>query len=154
LFGQVAAVRSGNALAVLDGFALIRLEAKMPNPSCKANCPVIFVRWVQRPASPLTPRPKGACCPVSGLAAARQLLPDGFCGYLQAIAKRLTMFVMRSRVKVTVLNGAETGLLGVRGAQLEAVIAQYFETGSKPACHADKMPMWPLHCLVAVSSSI
>jgi folate-binding Fe-S cluster repair protein YgfZ len=73
----------------------------------------------------------------------------------QAIAKRLTMFVMRSKVKVTVLNGAETGLLGVRGAQLEAVIAQYFaKPAASPLACWNKMPMWPLHCLEVVSSSI
>jgi folate-binding Fe-S cluster repair protein YgfZ len=49
----------------------------------------------------------------------------------QAIAKRLTMFVMRSKVKVNVVDAAQTSIAGVRGVQL-AVIEQYLQTGSSP----------------------
>jgi hypothetical protein len=128
LFGQVAAVRSGNALAVLDGFALSVWKAKMPNflqGQLSGD-----IREVQRRASVLIPRPKGACWPVFLSGSSRHLLPDGFSDICQAIAKRLTMFVMRSKVKVTVLDGAETSIAGVRGVQVQAVIEQYF---AKPA---------------------
>jgi folate-binding Fe-S cluster repair protein YgfZ len=156
LFGQVAAVRSGNALAVLDGFALIRLEGEDAESflqgqlsgdirevgaearfttysTAKGRMLASFLVWQQQAAYYL-------------------MVSADIC---QAIAKRLTMFVMRSKVKVTVLNGAETGLLGVRGAQLEAVIAQYFaKPAASPLACWNKMPMWPLHCLKVVSSSI
>jgi folate-binding Fe-S cluster repair protein YgfZ len=49
----------------------------------------------------------------------------------QAIAKRLTMFVMRSKVKVTVLDAAQTSL-PVCVVQLQAVIEQYLQQHRLP----------------------
>ena len=131
LFGQVAAVRSGNALAVLDGFALIRLEGEDAESFLQGQLSG-DIREVGEEARFTTYSTAKGRMLASFLAWQLQgsyylMVSADIC---QAIAKRLTMFVMRSKVKVTVLNGADACLLGVRGAQLEAVIAQYH---AKPA---------------------
>ena len=127
LFGQVAAVRTGNALALLDGFSIIRLEGEdaesflqgqlsgdIRELGAEARFTTYSTAKGRMLASFLAWKQEGSYC---------LMVSADIC---QAIAKRLTMFVMRSKVKVSVLNGAEAGLLGVRGEQLKAVIEQYF----------------------------
>lgn len=128
VFRQVAAVRDGNALAMLDCFSIIRIEGEDAETflqgqlsgdirdvadgvarfstysTAKGRMLASFLIWKQPSAYYL-------------------LVASDIC---QAVAKRLAMFVMRSKVKVNVLDSAHTSIAGVRGAQVQARIEQYF----------------------------
>lgn len=135
MFRQVAAVREGNALAMLDGFSIIRLEGEDAEAflqgqlsgdirgvadgmarfstysTAKGRMLASFLIWQQQGAYYL-------------------LVAADIC---QAIAKRLTMFVMRSKVKVQILDTDQYSIAGVRGAQMQAGVEQYFATTAPAA---------------------
>lgn len=128
IFQQVAAVRDGNALAMLDSFSIIRIEGEDAETflqgqlsgdirdvtdgvarfstysTAKGRMLASFLVWKQQSVYYL-------------------IVASDIC---QAVAKRLTMFVMRSRVKVNVVDAAQTSIAGVRGVQVQARIEQYF----------------------------
>ncbi|MBV8679304.1 MAG: folate-binding protein YgfZ [Aquitalea sp.] len=135
MFRQVAAVRDGNALAMLDGFSIIRLEGEDAEAflqgqlsgdirdvtdgmarfstysTAKGRMLASFLIWKQQGAYYL-------------------LVSTDIC---QAVAKRLTMFVMRSKVKVQVLDAEQNNIAGVRGAQLQAAVEQFFAVAAPAA---------------------
>ncbi|PXX45707.1 YgfZ/GcvT domain-containing protein [Aquitalea magnusonii] len=125
---QVAAVRTGNALALLDNLAIIRVTGEDAQSFLQGQFSA-DIRDVTASHAQFS-----TYSTAKGRMLASFLIwqhEDSYFLLLSAdiaaaIAKRLTMFVMRSKVKVALLDAAEVHVAGVRGARLEQVVEAHF----------------------------
>lgn len=131
-FRQVAAVRDGNALAMLDGFSIIQLDGEDAETFLQGQLSGDIRAVTDGMASFSTYSTAKGRMLASFLIWKQQatyylMVSSEIC---QAIAKRLSMFVMRSKVKVQVLDAEQFSIAGARGRQLQADIEQFFAVAS------------------------
>lgn len=127
---QVTAVRSGNALALLDNLGIIQVQGEDAQTFLQGQFSA-DIREVSTARAQFS-----TYSTAKGRMLASFLIwqhEDSYYLLLSAdiaaaIAKRLTMFVMRSRVKVTLLNTSAVQVAGLRGSALEQALEAYFIT--------------------------
>jgi len=127
---QVTAVRTGNALALLDNLGIIRVAGDDAQTFLQGqfSADIRDVSAVRAQFSTYST--------AKGRMLASFLIwqhEDSYYLLLSAdiaaaIAKRLTMFVMRSKVKVSLLDASEVHVAGLRGAALQQKLETHFAT--------------------------
>lgn len=128
LLQQVVAVRSGNVLSLLDGFGVIRIEGEDAETFLQGQLSSDIRQATENQAQFST------YSSAKGRMLASFLLWKQQAGYYlilsadicQAVAKRLTMFVLRSKVKISVLDSLQATVAGVRGLPLQNKLEQHF----------------------------
>jgi len=125
---QVAAVRNGEALALLDNFRLIRVEGEDALSFLQGQLSSdIRELEVGKAQYSTYSNAKGRM-----LASFLVWQCDGIyylvlsADIAEAVARRLSMFIMRSKVKLTLMDADQFVLAGARGDSLQRVILQHF----------------------------
>ena len=131
---QITAVRSGNVLALLDNLRIIRVAGEDAQTFLQGQFSA-DIRDVSATRAQFS-----TYSTAKGRMLASFLIwqhEDNYYLLLSAdiataIAKRLTMFVMRSKVKVTLLDTPEVQVAGLRGSAPEQVLQAYFTLQRQP----------------------
>lgn len=131
---QVTAVRTGNALALLDNLGIIQVQGEDAQTFLQGQFSA-DIRDVSAARAQFS-----TYSTAKGRMLASFLIwqhADSYYLLLSAdiaaaIAKRLTMFVMRSKVKVTLLDTSLSPVVGLRGPLLQSVVEQHFNAKEQP----------------------
>jgi len=137
---QVAAVRQGDVLALLDKLRLIRVEGEDAQAFLQSQLSSDIRELSESQAQ------YSSYSTAKGRMLASFLICQQQGGYLlllaadiaEAVAKRLSMFVMRSKVKVALLAADQMTIAGVRGNKAEQKVKDHFAAGAV-------LPMSVLH---------